>query len=122
LWVRFLPGLPDRGNAVLTGGVLPVSGRFIPVSLSRRISPVWGVAAPKEIYVAKEEKSIVRRQPNAIQRYFRETVGELKKVNWPTRKEAVNLTIVVLIVTFTMSVILGVLDFLFSQLFALILS
>ncbi len=45
--------------------------------------------------MAKEEKMVARRQPNFIQRYFRETVGELKKVNWPTRKEAVNLTIVV---------------------------
>ena len=71
--------------------------------------------------MAKEEKSIARRQPNFIQRYYRETVGELKKVNWPTRKEATNLTIVVLIVTFGMSAFLGLLDFLFARFFALIL-
>jgi hypothetical protein len=29
--------------------------------------------------VAKAEKSLERRQPNAIVRYFRETSGELKK-------------------------------------------
>ncbi|UCH61068.1 MAG: preprotein translocase subunit SecE [Anaerolineales bacterium] len=62
-----------------------------------------------------------RRQPNAIRRFFRETIGELKKVNWPTRQEAVNLTIVVLIVTFGMSALLGLLDFLFTQFFRLIL-
>lgn len=71
--------------------------------------------------MAKEEKMIARRQPNFIQRYFRETVGELKKVNWPTRKEATNLTIVVLVVTASTSLFLGLMDFLFSQLFALIL-
>lgn len=71
--------------------------------------------------MAKEEKSVARRQPNAIQRYYRETIGELKKVNWPTRKEATNLTIVVLIVTFGMSAFLGLLDFLFTRFFALIL-
>lgn len=71
--------------------------------------------------MAKEEKSVARRQPNAIQRYINETIGELRKVNWPTRKEATNLTIVVLIVTFSMSAFLGLLDFLFSRLFALIL-
>jgi preprotein translocase subunit SecE len=71
--------------------------------------------------VAKEEKMVARRQPNFIQRYFRETVGELKKVNWPTRKEAVNLTIVVLIVTASTSLFLGLMDFLFTQLFVLIL-
>jgi preprotein translocase subunit SecE len=71
--------------------------------------------------VAKEDKMVARRQPNAIQRYFRETVGELKKVSWPTRKEATNLTIIVLIVTVSTSLFLGLMDFLFTRLFALIL-
>ncbi len=58
---------------------------------------------------------------NAITRFYRETVGELRKVTWPTRQEAVNLTIIVLIVTFGMSAFLGILDYLFAQLFGLIL-
>lgn len=70
--------------------------------------------------MAKAEKSIERRQPNAIVRYFRETSGELKKVNWPTRREAINLTAIVLAVTFGMSIIMGFLDLIFSRLFALI--
>jgi preprotein translocase subunit SecE len=70
--------------------------------------------------VAKAEKSLERRQPNAIVRYFRETSGELKKVNWPTRREAINLTAIVLAVTFGMSIIMGFLDLIFSRLFALI--
>ena len=73
--------------------------------------------------MAKDEKSksTERRQPNRIQRYIKETIGELKKVNWPTRQEAINLTIIVLIVTFAMSAILGVLDLIFARVFALIL-
>lgn len=67
------------------------------------------------------EKTVERKQPNALQRYYRETVGELRKVNWPTRQEATNLTIVVLIVTVSMSALLGFLDFVFSRFFALIL-
>ena len=67
------------------------------------------------------EKTVERKQPNAIQRYYRETIGELRKVNWPTRQEATNLTIVVLIVTVSMSAVLGFLDFVFSRFFALIL-
>ena len=70
----------------------------------------------------KEEKSIARRQPNAIQRYFRETVGELKKVNWPSRREATNLTVVVLAVTFGMSVVLGLLDYIYTWFFRILLS
>jgi len=71
--------------------------------------------------VAKAEKTAERRQPNKIQVYFRETIGELRKVNWPSCNEAKNLTIVVLIVMVTMGLFLGTLDFLFTQLFALLL-
>jgi preprotein translocase subunit SecE len=73
--------------------------------------------------LAKTEKIVTeKRQPNRVQRYIRETIGELRKVSWPTRKEATNLTIVVLIVTFAMGAILGLLDFFYSRLMALILS
>jgi preprotein translocase subunit SecE len=71
---------------------------------------------------AEKTKSPERRQPNRVQRYIRESIGELKKVNWPTRQEAINLTIIVLIVTFSMSAILGLLDFFFSKVIALILT
>jgi preprotein translocase subunit SecE len=74
--------------------------------------------------LAKDEKSksSERRQPNRFQRFIKETIGELKKVNWPTRQEAINLTVIVLIVTFIMSAVLGFLDLVFSKVFALILS
>ena len=71
---------------------------------------------------ADKSKTTERRQPNAIQVYFRETVGELRKVNWPSRQEATNLTVIVLVVLFSMSALLGFLDFLFTRLFALILT
>ena len=54
---------------------------------------------------------------NAITRYFRETWAELKKVRWPTRQEAQNLTLVVLAVTVGMAAILGLLDAFDSWLF-----
>jgi preprotein translocase subunit SecE len=72
--------------------------------------------------MAEKGKTTERRATNPIRNYFRETVGELKKVNWPTRKEAWNLTLVVLAVLFAMSTILGMFDFLFSRFFALILA
>lgn len=70
----------------------------------------------------EKSKASAKKQPNRIQRYFRETIGELRKVNWPTRQEATNLTIIVLIVTFSMSAILGLLDFIYTRLIALILT
>ena len=45
---------------------------------------------------------------NRITQYFRETVAELRKVNWPTRQEAINLTIVVVVTIVAMSVFLGI--------------
>lgn len=66
-------------------------------------------------------KRVARRQQNPIQRFFRETVGELRKVSWPTRTEAINLTRIVLIVIGVLSLVLGLLDFLFTRFFALLL-
>jgi preprotein translocase subunit SecE len=70
---------------------------------------------------AEKEKTAERRLPNKIQVYFKETVGELRKVSWPTRQEAWNLTKVVLLVVAAMGLFLGLLDFIFSRVFALIL-
>ena len=55
-----------------------------------------------------------------IRRFWRETIGELRKVTWPTREEALSLTRVVLIVTIIMSIILGLMDFGFAQLVGLL--
>lgn len=66
------------------------------------------------------EKKLEHKEPNAISRFFRETVGELRKVNWPTRQEATNLTRIVLIVIVAMAVFLGLLDLLFGELFSLL--
>jgi preprotein translocase subunit SecE len=49
-------------------------------------------------------------QQNAVARFYRETVGELRKVSWPTRAEAIRLTGIVLIVLVVMAIILGGVD------------
>jgi preprotein translocase subunit SecE len=68
------------------------------------------------------EKKVAQQRTTRLSRYFRETSGELRKVNWPTRQEAINLTKIVLIVIAVMSVFLGLLDIIFAEFFALILS
>ena len=67
----------------------------------------------------KDKKS--KRSENAIQRYFRETIGELRKVNWPTWPEARRLTILVLIVMVAMGIFLATMDYLAHGLMNLIL-
>ena len=54
------------------------------------------------------------KKTNAITKWWRETVGELRKVTWPTPMEAWRLTKIVLLVMITMSAILGILDFAFN--------
>jgi preprotein translocase subunit SecE len=50
------------------------------------------------------------KKQNAIQRYFRETLGEMRKVSWPTRQEATQLTIIVIVVMVFMGIFLGLTD------------
>jgi preprotein translocase subunit SecE len=57
----------------------------------------------------------VKKKENAIVRYFRETRAELRKVRWPSRAEAWSLTQIVLAVTVSMAIFLGLLDWLFSK-------
>ena len=52
-----------------------------------------------------------------VREYFRDTMGELRKVHWPTRQEVRNLSIIVLAVTVAMSMLLGLFDFIFNQTF-----
>jgi preprotein translocase subunit SecE len=70
----------------------------------------------------KKATKTTRRQENAVVRFYRETVGELRKVSWPTRQEAINLTSITLVVIVIMSAFFGSLDYIFNQLFALIFS
>ena len=56
------------------------------------------------------------RARDAVVNFYRETVGELRKVVWPTWPEARNLTGIVLAVIFVMALVLGSFDWLFAQL------
>jgi len=50
------------------------------------------------------------KKSNPVQAYFRETAGELRKVSWPTRREAVQLTGLVIVVMLVVGAILGLTD------------
>jgi preprotein translocase SecE subunit len=52
--------------------------------------------------------------------FFIATEGELKKVNWSTRREIVGSTWVVMIVAFTIALVLFVVDIIFKQFFSAI--
>jgi preprotein translocase subunit SecE len=66
-------------------------------------------------------KSQSSRKPNFIVRFFNETMGELRKVTWPTRDEALRLTAVVLAVMIVTSIFLGTIDALLTEAFRALL-
>jgi preprotein translocase subunit SecE len=71
---------------------------------------------------AAQESGFFQRITGGIRKMLRETVGELRKVSWPTTQETFHLTRVVVIVILAMGAVLGFLDIIFGQFFALLLS
>ncbi len=62
------------------------------------------------------DRDLKVKKENRIQKWWRETIGELKKVNWPTPHEAWRLTKIVIVVIVVMGGVLGGLDFVFTKL------
>jgi len=68
-----------------------------------------------------ERAKKVKKSENAIQRYYRETSGELRKVSWPTWPEAKRLTGLVLLVMVVVGIFLSSMDYFAGELLGLIL-
>ena len=58
----------------------------------------------------------------AVSTYINEAIQELELVRWPTRQQAVRLSLVVLAFTLASSAVFGLVDFLLSQLIRALLS
>ena len=56
-----------------------------------------------------------------VGQFLRETKAELKKVVWPSREDVVSSVIVVIISTILIAIVLGLLDFGFTQVFRTIM-
>ena len=69
----------------------------------------------------KKKPNFFLRAGRAIARFFRDTRGEMKKVVWPSRKQIINNTIVVLVFVVIMALFIFGLDYLFNWLLNLIL-
>lgn len=68
------------------------------------------------------EKAKSRNKVNPVTGYFRETVAELRKVTWPTRREAMQLTGLVIVVMIIVGLILFAADLSASGLLRLLLN
>ena len=62
-----------------------------------------------------KNRSAVARRSNPRFSFIGETITELKKVVWLTRREVAYLTVLVLIVTIVVGLILGIMDYGFAR-------
>ena len=61
------------------------------------------------------ETNTAKKNPfKAIAKYFREVKSEMKKVIWPSRKQVVNNTIIVIIAALVVCLFVALLDFVFG--------
>jgi len=58
---------------------------------------------------------------NTILNYFKDTRVEMKKVNWPTRRQTIRYTIVVIAVSLGVAAVLGAFDYVFAGILQLII-
>jgi len=100
---------PDGDAAVMNSGTGSAAAK--PIATVKRTSSV-----DKSRAVAKEDNLLQK----SIQ-FLREVKIELKKVTWPTRKQTMGSTMVVLILVTIISLFLGLVDMGLSQLVRVVL-
>lgn len=71
--------------------------------------------------VARVAKTRATVTENRLQRTYRDIKSELKKVVWPSRQQATNLTMIVIAVSIAVGLFLGGVDFIFTWIFELII-
>ena len=58
----------------------------------------------------------------AIKTYIDETKGELRHVSWPTRAQAINYTVLVVVISVAMAAYLSIFDGIFASVLKILLS
>lgn len=77
-----------------------------------------------EAKVEKNDKKPAAKKPGVFKRifaFFKGMRSELKKVTWPTFRQVVNNTLVVIVVVVSSGVFIGLVDLLFKELMGLLL-
>ncbi|MEO0107660.1 MAG: preprotein translocase subunit SecE [candidate division WOR-3 bacterium] len=64
---------------------------------------------------------MVKRIVATVRNFVTDVVAEMKKVSWAKRKELIGATGLVLVISIVMALYIGLLDFIFSRLLALVL-
>jgi preprotein translocase subunit SecE len=106
------------------GGPAPASGARTPEG-ARLVKPASSKADAERMRQAMTPSGpsrarLLQEQLNLT--FFQEAISELRKVHWPTRVQARNLTVLVIIVSLIIGVILTGIDFIFERVFEFILA
>lgn len=67
-------------------------------------------------YTARQNNDMTQATKKPRFKFFRDIFAELKKVTWPTRRQAAYLTAVVIATCIVVGIILGTIDYGFSKL------
>ncbi len=108
--------LPGRTRPAVTGGTRRADGAL------RTQGGRTGTAAQRQ-----RQRAVAARRtlpswiPRAPVRFLLEAYYELKRVRWPSREETIRLTVAVVAFSVVMGAFLGLVDFIFAQLFELLL-
>lgn len=81
----------------------------------RRSGPVPGGEGKGRATAVRDGRPARVSLPNRLIRFLREVIAELGKVIWPTRKQLVSYTIVVLVFVSFMVALVALLDFVFAR-------
>ena len=63
----------------------------------------------------KVNKPKKERKSSRIKQFFKEVMGELKKLSWPSKKDLVSYTLTVIAFIAVMAIVIYVLDLAFSE-------
>ena len=81
----------------------------------RRPAPVSAEGGKGRTTAVRDTRPAKVSLPGRLIRFLREVVAELRKVIWPSRKQLVTYTIVVLVFVSFMVALVALLDFVFAQ-------
>ncbi len=97
------------------------------IEAGKKVMVKPAVSKPAKPKKAEVPRKVVRKPVgrmtiwvDATRTYIREVVVELKKVIWPSRKETIGSTAVVLVIVGLVAVFLGIVDLILSRLVKLL--
>ncbi len=111
------PGKKKKAQKAKSAGAVAVSGGGAEVATSRPAAAVRKSAAVDKAKTAPGEPNLWQK---SVQ-FYREVKIELKKVTWPTRKQAMGSTLVVVILVMIISLFLALVDLGLSSLIRAVL-